>query len=85
MSEIVLPQDAKPEVPAVDYPTTCGEEKVMVRSELEGVGTPNKQRFNFTMNQTQVECQTDCIFIHKFNMAESPLVSTNPNCPIIDL
>jgi hypothetical protein len=44
MNEILLPQSGSEpttDVPAVNHPTTCGEEKVSVKPEMMGVGTPS--------------------------------------------
>jgi hypothetical protein len=54
-----------------------------------GVGFATGVRWNFTLNEDQVACkavppQQDCMFVHEFNITDT-LVSSNPNCPIIDI
>jgi hypothetical protein len=68
------------------YSTTCGDEKISVNETMisYGVGIPGGMRHNFTMNETQVACKVNCMFVHEWQISDT-LVSSNPNCPITDL
>lgn len=51
---------------------------------MQGVGTPGAKRFNLTLLETEVTCQYNCIKEIEWDITELPLISTNPECPIID-
>jgi len=46
---------------------------------MMGVG-----RVNMTLNQTHMACKSDCVISNKWKINDGPLVSSNPNCPIVD-
>jgi hypothetical protein len=49
-----------------------------------GIGFLGGMRWNFTMNESQVACKENCMFVHEFRIHDA-LISSNLNCPITDV
>jgi len=48
------------------------------------MGTPNGPRFNVTLNESQIACTANCAVVMEWNFKDMPLISSDPNCPLVD-
>jgi hypothetical protein len=59
--------------PTPNLPTTCGDEKISVNETMMsyGVGIPGGIRWNFTLNESQVACKENCMFVHEWPISDT--------------